>query len=279
MPAALGKGHTIGRLCVVSFTSSLFYGATCLVYAGPLKMDDGSAIVFIALLGLCIWLVWKLRAARRERQQARAEKDALHKTNVELATQNALLAAEHLKFQLQPHTLNNILANLKTISSKLSRGMDALSETLEYILYKGRTNLVSVKDELDFIETYLRLNDLFLPEVDAITVTKEEVDRTSRWYNEACIPHLISAYFIENAFKHGDKDHPEFLRIRVKLDRTLFQLHVSNRIRQKPDPRLGGLGLANMEKRLELLLAGRYEVRTSSTHEEYHAILTIQYPA
>ncbi len=246
-------------------------------------MDDlGGLVLLLLLLALPVLVVvlyTRLREARRVQERLRAEKEALINAKAELEAENALLATEHLKFQLQPHTLNNILANLKTIASKLSRGMDSLSSTLEYILYKGRTHLVSVQDELGFIETYLRLNDLFLPEVDAIAIDTKEVDRSAPAYGQPSVPHLISAYFIENAFKHGDKDHPEFLRIRVKLNRQLFQLHVTNRIRQKPDGRLGGLGLANMEKRLELLMAGRYEVRTSSTQEEYHAILTIQFAA
>lgn len=242
-------------------------------------MHEEVAYLALALAGLALWLFIKLRSARREQEQLRREKAQLVLARTELEAENALLETEHLKFQLQPHTLNNILANLKTIASKLSRGMEALSGTLDYILYKGRTHLVSVKDELDFIDTYLRLNDLFLTEIDAIVVDTAEVDRTSVYHTQACVPHLISAYFIENAFKHGDKDHPEFLRIRVKLDRELFQLHVTNRIRERPDDRLGGLGLSNMEKRLELLMAGRYRINTSTDQDEYHAILTIRFEA
>lgn len=239
-------------------------------------MSGEETILVFALIALAVWLFIKLKSAKRRELRLQTEKDDLLKAKVALEAENALLETEHLKFQLQPHTLNNILANLKTIATKLSRGMDALSSTLEYILYKGRTHLVSVEDELDFIETYLRLNDLFLTEVDAIVVDTAGVDRSSAYFKQACIPHLISAYFIENAFKHGDKDHPEFLRIRVQLDQGIFQLHVTNRIHDKPIDRVGGLGLSNMRKRLELLMLGRYTINTSSAANEYHAILTIQ---
>lgn len=242
-------------------------------------MVDGSGFVIVILLAVAIWLIFKLRQARRERERLHAEKDALNKAKIELEAENALLTAEHLKFQLQPHTLNNILANLKTIASKLSRGMDSLSSTLDYILYKGKTHLVSVEDEVGFIETYLKLNDLFLTELDAIKINTDEIDRNVPQFTQPAVPHLISACFIENAFKHGDKDHPEFLSIRIKLTHNLFQLHVSNRVKHKPQARLGGLGLHNMKERLELLMAGRYDVKTSNNHEEYHAILTIQFQA
>lgn len=239
-------------------------------------MTEEGVLFLIALVGVASWLFFKLRGARKHAIRLQAEKDELVKAKVALEAENALLETEHLKFQMQPHTLNNILANLKMIATKLSRGIDALSSTLDYILYKGKTHLVSVEDELDFIETYLKLNDLFLTEVDAITVDTSEVDRDSGHFKEACIPHLISAYFVENAFKHGDKDHPEFLRIRVRLDAKLFQLQVSNRIKEKTSERTGGLGLSNMRKRLELLMLGRYTINTSTTAGEYHAMLTIQ---
>lgn len=240
-------------------------------------MEDGGVLFALLLIAIATWLFFKLRSARRDRERLQREKDDLIKARVELEAKNAVLETEHLKFQLQPHTLNNILSNLKIISSKLSKGMDALSETLDYILYKGRTNLVSVEEELEFVKTYLRLNDLFLSTVDAIHVDTAKVDRSSRYFGTPCIPHLISAYFIENAFKHGDTRHPEFLRIRVILDQTSFQLHVANRIGQKAANKPGGLGLQNMKKRLDLLMQGKHVVHSNSENEEYHAVLTIQF--
>lgn len=57
--------------------------------------------------------------------------------------------------------------NLKLIAKKLNKGMDALSETLDYILYKGNEkHLVSIEDEFNFIRKYLTLNDLFIREIN-----------------------------------------------------------------------------------------------------------------
>ncbi|MBP6312670.1 MAG: histidine kinase [Flavobacteriales bacterium] len=234
-------------------------------------------LVLLLIVGLPIWLIIKkFRKAKAERQRLQNALADMEKRLKELERENVLLGTEHLKFQLQPHTLNNILASLKAISNKLSRGMDALSSTLEYILYRGRTNLVTIDEEITFIRTYVDLNELFLTELEPIKLDTSELGKHSAFYTQPCIPHLISAYFIENAFKHGDVNHPEFMRIRVKLDNTHFQLHVSNRIRQKPNDKVGGLGLQNMEKRLALLMAGRYTITSSSDHSEYHAILTLQ---
>jgi LytS/YehU family sensor histidine kinase len=226
--------------------------------------------IIVTLVIAIVWVVWKLRKERKERE-------LISKENARLVAQNAVLEAEQLKFQLQPHTLNNLLANLRLIASKLNRGLNSFSETLEYILYKGKSNLVSVKDEIEFINTYIALNELFINEIDAIIVKDTEVDKNSKFYNASCIPHLITAYFIENAFKHGDTAHPEFLRITLKLSHTSFEMTVTNQIKKKPINTSGGIGLKNMKNRLDLFLAGKYEIRNSCNEHLYLSTLIIRF--
>ncbi|MBU6205856.1 MAG: histidine kinase, partial [Bacteroidetes bacterium] len=163
-----------------------------------LQKDDIDFLIFITvgLVVLCIWLYTKLKKEQKQR-------DKISKENVKLHADNALLETEHLKFQLQPHTLNNILAHLKLTANKLNKGLASLSETLEYILYKGNSHLVSVDEEMKFIQEYLRLNELFISELDAIREDYSQVNKNSKYFSSPCIPHLITAYFIENAFKHG----------------------------------------------------------------------------
>lgn len=197
--------------------------------------------------------------------------------NRRLIAENALLEAEHLKFQLQPHTINNILANLKVFANKLNKGMDSLSETLDYILYKGNKNLVSIQDEMEFINKYLQLHDLFVSEIDSIDFETSRINRSSPYFEKACIPHLITAHFLENAFKHGDTNHPEFLRIDVSLDKQTLVLSVVNRIKSKKDSDREGIGLKNMKKRLELLQTGKFEISQSCEEYTYHSTLLIEF--
>lgn len=232
-------------------------------------MDDNQELVIVIIVFALI-TVWLYRKFKKD-------KELLVKENAKLIADNALLEAEHLKFQLQPHTLNNILANLKVIASKLNKGMDSLSETLDYILYKGNTHLVSVEDEMNFIKKYLALNDLFISEIDAISLNESQVNRNSKYFSSPCVPHLITAYFIENAFKHGDVNHPEFLKIELKLSDTTFEMNVVNKVRQKPNKSKGGLGLDNMKKRLDLLLTGKFEIKNSFNEQEYYSYLIIRF--
>ena len=236
-----------------------------------MNRNEEFIIIAIVLFGISIWLYAKLK-------KEKIQKDKLVKDNTKLMAENALLEAEHLKFQLQPHTLNNILANLKAISNKLNRGMDSLSETLEYILYKGNKHLVTVEDELHFIKRYLALNDLFISEIDSIKVDDKEVNKLAKPYKVLCVPHLITAYFIENAFKHGDVNHAEFLKINIRLNDREFYMSVTNKLRNNYTPKAsGGLGLKNMNKRLELLMSNKYKIESSKNETEYTSILTIYF--
>ncbi len=231
------------------------------------------AITIIILGLLVIAFLWLFKKYKRERR----EREKQTKENRMLKTNRSLMEAEYLKFQIQPHTLNNILANLRSIASKLSDGMDSLAETLEYVLYKGNTQFVSVKDEINFIQKYLTLYDLLINEIDSIKVDLSEVDTNSLHYFIACIPHLITGYFIENAFKHGDINHPDFLYIQIKLDDKKFEMRVTNKIKERTNPSSGGIGIANMNKRLNLLLQDRFEIDHNIDDDEYQSTLTIRF--
>jgi two-component system LytT family sensor kinase len=230
------------------------------------------AYLYTTIFVLAVLLVYLYYRYSEEEQK----RDKLSKENARLVAQNAMLEAEQLKFQLQPHTLNNILANLKAVASKLHRGMDALSETLEYILYKGKGHLVSVEDELIFIRQYLQLNEMFLNHFDAVRMDDSRVDGKSQFYRKPCIPHLVTGYLLENAFKHGDVRHADFMRIRILLKDEWFEMEVVNKVREEKIIKTGGVGLTNMRKRLDLLVPDRYDLKQERSANEYSTTITIK---
>lgn len=250
-------------------------------------MNDGNEIILfvLALIIAVIWLAIKLNKANKLNKQIDAKNVALlsqnnklHRENSKLIADNAMLEAEHLKFQLQPHTLGNVVTTLNAIAKNLHRGTESLAESLNYILYKGNKHLVTVEEEISFIKKYIQLNQLLYSDIISTSIDDSQASNSSKFYNTQCIPHLISAYLVENAYKHGDKTHPDFLRIILKLSDHSFEMTVINRINSKPVENMnGGLGLINMEKRLELLLSGKYEVKRNSNEQEYQSSLIIRF--
>ena len=234
------------------------------------SMEGFLILVLLVVAFYCYQFYNKYNNEKKLREDLASE-------NRKLLADSALLEAEHLKFQLQPHTLNNILAHLKLTANKLNKGLASLSETLEYILYKGNNHLVTVDEEMTFIQEYLRLNELFISELDSIKEDYSQVNKNSKYFSSPCIPHLITAYFIENAFKHGNITEKESLKISLKLTDNEFQLTVINKIKNKPQTANGGLGLNNMKKRLELLVANKYDIKNNITEDVFHSTLTIQF--
>lgn len=242
-------------------------------------ITDDEIILLGILALLSLILIIKLFIDKGKRKNILKENEDLRIRNQDLVGETKLLKKSNLKFQLTPHTINNIMANLKVMADNLKIGMDSMSETLEYILYQGVNHLVSVEDEINFIQQYLNLNDVFSTEIDSMKVDYSSVDESSKYYNAYCIPHLVSAYFIENAFKHGDKTHPDFLKVKVELVDSKFELKVTNKIvkTNTENSKNGGIGLSNMKERLNLLLSNKFEIKNSMGIDTYSVKLIINF--
>jgi LytS/YehU family sensor histidine kinase len=226
-------------------------------------------IPVILIIALIIWLGVELSKEKKKSK-------SLDKKIKNLASENSVLKAEQLKFQLQPHTFNNLVSHLKRSANKLNNGLHALSDVLDYILYSGRNHFVSVEQELAFIKDYLNLNEILMSEIDAIQIDSTQVDTNSKHFTSQCIPHLISAYFLENAFKHGEINESNPLKIVFKLDDNSFEMTVSNSIKNKATVSNGGIGINNMKERLEILFPKKHEIRSQISDNEYHAFIIIK---
>lgn len=247
--------------------------------------NDSLAIVFFCLVIASVWLLIKLQSQKKTNRELSARNMQLSKEkallNDELSTlrkEIVLLKNNNLKFQLQPHTLANVVDTINSIANNLQRGTRSLVDSLNYILYKGDEFLVSVEDEIGFIRKYIQLNELLYSNILDINLDVQGVDNESVMFKVKCIPHLISAYFIENAFKHGDVAQPNFLTIRITLRNEYFELHVINRINSsQPRKEFGGVGLQNMRSRLELLAQNNFTVNAREIEGNYHASLKISF--
>ena len=250
-------------------------------------MESGDFIGLLFILAIptaLIVLFVKLRKTRKERDAVQKEKeritahrDTLIKENAQLEVENALLRSDNLKIQLEPHTMKNIMSRLQSYVGNLSNGMDTMMKTMDYVLYKGSTHKVGVSEEVGFIQHYVDMQALVRKERDGLDVITNGIDRNSRWYHEPCLPHLVTGYLLENAFKHGDVEHPDFLRVVVFLAGDEFRLEVSNRIGRKTGSGHGGIGLKNMNERLETILDGAFDlVHGPVSTDLYRAMLTVR---
>lgn len=249
-------------------------------------MDAGDLLGLLILLGIptaLVVFIVKLRRTRKELDAVVKEKDritfhrdSLITENAKLEAENALLRTDNLKIQLEPHTVKNIMGRLQAYAGNLSHGMDTMMKTMDYVLYKGATHTVSVEEEVGFIRSYVDMQAIVRKQRDGLEVIDNKLDKSSRWYTQPCIPHLVTGYLLENAFKHGAVEDPDFLRVEVSLVGNEFRMEVLNKVGKKYGTEAGGIGLKNMQERLESLLDGSFHIdHGPMSGDMYRAVLTI----
>jgi two-component system, LytTR family, sensor kinase len=173
--------------------------------------------------------------------------------------QNELSA---LKAQINPHFLFN---NLNTIYSLASKNDEhtkdvilKLSDFLRYVLYDTISDSIPLDKEVEIIKTYIDLQkERIDQEITPVLFSAEGNFGTSR------ISPLLLLPFVENCFKHGIGKAPGKIQIDIRCDgnHLLFKTENSMALREKTgNEENGGIGIKNVEKRLNLLYPGRHSI-------------------
>ncbi len=219
-----------------------------------------SAIVIALDMGLSIAMRWVLS------EKKRAEIDR-EKTQAQLT---------NLQNQISPHffmnTLNNIYAMVKMGSPKAAESVMELSGLMDYLLYESsNSKSVSLKRELEFIQSYVNLMRLRYPERVVIEFNISDNIPSVK------IAPLLALNFIENAFKYGVNYTKEsFIRIDFRANEQEIIISVANSNHSdtvKCSRR--GLGILNSRKRLDLIYGEYYILEISEREDIYSVTLKI----
>ena len=186
----------------------------------------------------------------------------------ELEKENLEQQLEYLRYQINPHffmnTLNNIHALIDIDPAKAQETVLELSKMMRYVLYEGDRQAVPLTKEMAFVRTYVKLMQLrYTDKVRiALALPAEVPDRT--------IPPLILISFIENAFKHGVSYQREsFIEVKTAVEGDALHFECRNSKAEKPNEEKGGVGLANVRKRLDLLYNQNYTLHIDDAADVY----------
>ncbi|MCB4806903.1 histidine kinase [Tamlana sp. 62-3] len=174
--------------------------------------------------------------------------------------EHAEMELKFLKTQINPHVLFN---NLNTIYSyALEKPAETpelilmLSNNLKHVLYESNETMVALEKEIEFIDNYIKFQKLRTEGVKTIKYTKQ-MDTLQHH-----IAPLLLITIIENAFKHSVLNSEISIEITVKKGKLKlicendFDNLKNETIQQK-------IGLKNLEKRLNLLYKGNYELQVN----------------
>lgn len=197
-----------------------------------------------------------------------------------LEQQNLKQELEHLRYQINPHffmnTLNNIHALVDIDPEKAKTSIVELSKLMRMILYDSDKQMTSLPQEIEFIKNYIRLMRLRF--TDNVTIHTEFPNNPPH----KDIAQMVLVTFIENAFKHGiSYMQPTIIDIAIRLHGNKLLFTCANTVRpadkNNSNEKKGGLGLANVKKRLDLIYGNEYklDIKGQSTRYKVRLLLTL----
>ena len=233
----------------MDFTNQLFI-------PGYKDQDTVGTVTYIArdVLNLAIFAggATSLALARRwfTADQKLKEAEAAHAT-AEL---------RNLRSQINPHfllnTLNNIYALTAFDTPKAQEAIQELSKMLRHILYDYQQTTVSLADEIEFLQNYVNLMRIRLQQSVDVQFNISTLNTSVE------IAPLLFISLVENAFKHGvSPSEPSFIHIHIESDenKVVCDIQNSNHPKTADDNSGHGIGLRNVQRRLDLYYPDHYE--------------------
>ncbi|QIP11955.1 histidine kinase [Spirosoma aureum] len=183
-----------------------------------------------------------------------------------------------LKSQVHPHFLFNTLNNLYALTLNKSDRSPAvvlkLSDLLRYMLYDCNVPEVPLGKEITFMRNYIGLEQLRYG--DRLDMSLN----ISGDYENKLIAPLLLVPFLENAFKHGTSEQLEqaWMHVDVSIQDTILKFKVINsrELVAQDEVYVGGIGLQNVQKRLQLLYPDRHELRIVAGEETFMVMLSLE---
>jgi sensor histidine kinase YesM len=191
-----------------------------------------------------------------------------------IAEKNAIELA-FLKSQINPHFLFNTLNNLYGLSlSEPDKTPDAilkLAEMMRYMLYESNTERVPLHQEIAYLKSFIELQKLRYDGVSFIHFEVNGILSTQQ------IAPLLLISFVENAFKHGDVYDAQYpLHMSLSFDRENLVFEVKNKIHRQNKDSVGGVGIKNVERRLELLYPKKHLLTVENDLHYFESHLEIE---
>ncbi len=199
----------------------------------------------------------------------------------DLETRRMQSEIKFLKSQINPHFLFNTLNSLYALtlmkSDKAPEIVIKLSEMMRYMLYESNERRVPLQKEVNYIENYLELETLRQSGRPDIQFKVEGA------VNEQTIAPLLFIPFLENSFKHGlnHQINEGYVHVTMKVFENKLLLRIVNSKPTAPPPeaptdkKSGGIGLVNVQRRLNLLYPNQFKLDISDSETEHIVELSL----
>jgi len=250
---------------VIAFNMSLYY----FHLPGNIDFPD---LFLHSLINITLWiLLITVGKMMIERSQAQSQLEILEKERVK----NEL---DYLKAQINPHalfnSLNTVYGHIEKNNQVARNTLLQFSELLRYQLYDCSEEKVSLENEIAYLKNFISFHRLRKDETLLVSLHIGQIEPGLQ------IAPLLLVVLIENAFKFvsNSSDKENKICIQISSDGNMLHSSISNTKEIQdagPDNKSKGIGVANLQRRLELLYKGKYEYRVTNETYIYKSFLTI----
>jgi two-component system LytT family sensor kinase len=207
-------------------------------------------------------LLYSLRWSQ-QRQQVR---------NIELEQLQTEL--KYLRSQLNPHFLfnglNTIYGNIDRDNEVARNVLVQFSDLLRYNLYEADVDLIELGREAAYLENYVAIQKARSNANLRIGLTVQIADPGVK------IAPLIFIAFVENAFKFITREDNTLNFVDISLVQEAGEIFFSCvNSYEAGGGRVGGIGLKNVTRRLDLLYKGRYRLDIRQENSVYSVNLVM----
>ncbi|MEZ4959148.1 MAG: histidine kinase [Saprospiraceae bacterium] len=233
-----------------------------------MKILGGAMPYFTAFIGSALFEI-----ARFAKQK---EKEAADYRSEKLEAE-----MKFLKSQFNPHFLFNALNNVYTLtvikSDKAPDNLLKLSGMLRYMLYDCKADTVPLGKEIEYLRHFIDLH--LLKDSRGLNV-RIDLDESRP---DLKIAPMLLIPFVENAFKHSRIEDLEngWISISLKTSAKEVVFEVKNSLPKAgfTKDKVGGIGLENVKRQLELLYPGHHELKIGKQQDAFEVYLRIEMSA
>nr|WP_241242338.1 histidine kinase [Thalassotalea sp. G2M2-11] len=194
--------------------------------------------------------------------------------NQQLAKQLVEVELNSLRSQLNPHFLFN---TLNTISSLISldekntavKALSELSAMLRKVLENQQTQLIPIRDELEFIHSYLSIQKMRFEEKLSLEINVNDK------CTEDLIPFMLLQPLVENAVQHSSQletDH-NAVKLIIECDEQHILIRLINKFTHKDKHKGFGIGITNTKERLKKLYDENAQLTLTHLSDDYFETL------
>lgn len=198
------------------------------------------------------------------------------KKQEEIKKQQLESELQYLKAQINPHFLFNAINNIYFLIKKdpqvAADTLIKLSDLLRYQLYDCSGDRIAIDKEVECIQNFVSLEKI--RKDDKLQVSMD----TNGLHSNFELAPLLLIPLVENAFKYVSNHTEQPNKINIVLSKTgrYFKFQIFNTKDDAKAAQTGGIGLKNIQRRLELLYPDKHELIIKDTKTDFFVELILE---